>query len=279
VTNFSEVQETKEYMTARWGLMETYWEAACQAETKAVWEKVLYHSLALLRLEMFDVMEMRYITPFILLDLQRDDDAFAFVRYFISLDYLGDAATDDLQRRYIQCQEGNWVYPREENCRFLDIFQECSRMREDVMPTAFLVAVLVIKLRLVAAYDATRRSIDIASETTGGQRIQQVQDVVKDMLIDDKLVNIESQRQQIERLINVIHRINPSMLPAILNPHPLIRQRRPPLSTPGEPCEALHILLFCMRPQIRVPGAREKLEQRFGKMPSYNTFIRYGGPY
>jgi hypothetical protein len=278
VTNFSQVQETQEYMTSRWGLMETYWQAACKSEIKEVWEKALFHSLAMLRLDMSDFMEMRYVTPFILLDLQRDDDAFAFVRYFISLDYLGDAATDDLRRRYMQCQEGDWVYPHEENCRYRDIFQECSRMREDRMPTAFLVAVLVIKFRLVAAYDAARRSIDIAFETTGGQTIQEVQHVVSDMLIDESVVKIENQRQQVDGLINVIHRINPSMLPSVLNPHPLTRQRRPSLSTPGEPLEALHVLLFCMRTLLRVPGASEELEQRFGKMPSYNSFIQNEGP-
>ena len=106
--------------------------------------------------------------------------------------------------------------------------------------------------------------------TTGGQRIQAVQSVVKEMLIDESLVNIESQRQQVERLIKVIHRNNATILPAILNPVPLIKSRGLQGGVRISPDDSLFVLLYCIRCIARVPGAQALLEERFGKNPSYN---------
>ena len=115
----------------------------------------------------------------------------------------------------------------------------------DIKPiqVAFFVALLIIKLRIVATYEATCGSIDLAFGTAGGKRIVEVQDVVKEMLVDESLVNIESQREQVKRLIKVIHRNNSTMLPAILNPVPLLMNDGLRTAMQGAPAGATAVLL------------------------------------
>lgn len=217
---------------------------------------------------------MRFVTPFILLYLNRDDDAFDFIRYWEKADFMrGEESIAELLRRHARSREGEWLYPREKNCRFLDFFEECPAANDKDVPLAFLVALLIIKLRLDAGYDATCQSIDLAFATTGGEHIQEVQVAVREMLIDSSVVDIDRQRQQVERLVNVIHRNNPSMLPSILDPLPLL-ERRPQSNIQGDPSDVYDTLNYCNRCFVRVPGAQLMLEQRFGERPSYNAHMQ-----
>lgn len=148
---------------------------------------------------------------------------------------------------------------REKNCRYLDIFEERPALDDEDTPLAFLVALLVIKLRTFASYDATCQSVTMAFETTCGQRIQEVQTAVTDMLIVSQMVNIDSQRRQVERLINLFHRNNPSTLPAILNPHPILKRRRPPTRVQGDPAEVYDLLNYCLICFLRVPSTNSSI--------------------
>jgi hypothetical protein len=249
---FGQFYESQAYLTTRRELVELYAQAGNILETKCVWEKALSHALELLRLDFRDVNNTRYAIPFILLNLNRDDDAFDFIRYWMN-------------NHHFESQEGEWIYPRNENCRYLDIFKEVSWVNDRNATLAFLVALLIIKFRIVATYDATCGSIDLAFGTSNGQRIQEIQCTVKEMLLDETLMNIENQREQVERLVNVIHRRNAIILPAILNPVPLLGKK-----WRDAPDEALFVLLHGTGCLIRVPGAQTLLEQRFGKAPPYN---------
>ena len=259
---------TQPYMTARRNLMESYcWHAAYVTDVKCVWEKALFHALEILRLNACGPANLLDETVFILLNLNRDDDAFAFIRHWVSI----EERLNGLMLRHTQSQEGDWIYPREKNCRFFDVFQEFRYFNDHKVSMSFLVALLIIKLRIVATYDATCSSIDLAFGTTGGQRIQKMQMLVKEMLMDERFVNIESQRQQVERLVHVIHERNATMFPSILNPAPfLANSNRYQDNIRGSTGEALFALLYGTRCLVRVPGAKEMLEQRFGKNPSYN---------
>ena len=220
---------------------------------------------------------MTYGTPFILLYLNRDDDAFDFIRHWVKVGVIRDSdGFVELMRRHVQSKEGEWFFPRQKDSRFQDIFEEIPEASDQNVLLAFLVALLIIKLRLVAAYDAACESIDLAfDETTGGQRIREVKGAVREMLIDESMVNISSQRQQVERLVDVIHQNNPSMLPSILNPLPLLNQSRPPPNIRGDPSEAYDIVNYCNRGFIRIPGALLMLEEMFGQNPIYDTDMRY----
>ncbi len=275
---FSEGPEAHRYMVARRELVESYFQAAFDVEIKEVWEKALYHALVQLREALSDPRGMIYVTPFILLHLNRDDDAFDFVQYWVNLKYIrGNESMMEIMNRHVQSKEGDFFYPRKTNSRFLDLFEQCPEADDQDVFLVFLVTILFIKLRLVAAYDATCQSLYVAfGETTGGRHIQEVRLAVTEMLIDESLVNIDSQRQQVERLVNAIDRNNPSMLPALLNPLPLLTQSRPPPDIRGDPSEAFDIVNYCNRCFSRIPGALKMLEERYGPNPTYNTTMRYG---
>jgi hypothetical protein len=190
---FGQFYQAHEYLTARRYLVDLYAQAAHIAETKSVWERALSHALELMRLDYRDVVGTRSVIPFILLNLNRDDDAFDFIRYWTKIDLDDRSKLFDLMNRHFVSQEGDWIYPRNQNCRFMDVFEECANVTDQKAPLPFLVALLIIKCRIVATYDITCESMDLAFGTPNGQRIQEVQSAVKELLLDEALMNIQSQ--------------------------------------------------------------------------------------
>ncbi|GAX15112.1 hypothetical protein FisN_12Lu377 [Fistulifera solaris] len=268
---FGQLDATANYMDARIGLIEMYLKAAFRVEIKNVWEKVLFHALEMQKLDAnlpcFSFLEP---TLFVLLILHRDDDACDYIHYWMKEKVNKEGDTNKHMLRCSQSKEGDWMYPHEKDCRYHDFIQKYPKLSdENDVPLAFLLAALIVKLRLVATYDATRRSIDSGSHTTtGGKSIQEVQMEVREKLIDEKLMNIESQREQVDQIITLIQRINPTLLPATLNPDLLFAIVKGTRAR-GEPTEAKSLILYSIRCLARIPGAREKLEQRFGRNPSY----------
>jgi hypothetical protein len=146
----------------------------------------------------------------------------------------------------------------------LDVFEECPTLNDQILPLAFLVSLLLIKLRIVAAYDAACQSLDLVfDQTRDGKRIRHMKDTVKKMLIG-YCTDIDSQRQQVARLLDLIDRKNPYMLPAIINPNPIRQMGRPRLRYVGQPSEVFDVLLYSQRCFFRIPGATETLKERFG---------------
>ena len=78
--------------------------------------------------------------------MNRDDDAYSFCRYWMR---------ENLEREaeHATSHEGDWLHPREEGCRFLDIFAECPEVTPKCMDLPFLVIILIIKMRLVAGLE------------------------------------------------------------------------------------------------------------------------------
>lgn len=269
VGSFALGHQTRSYMVARRELTIHYFEAAFDVEIKSVWEKALFHSLELLRLDARDSVRMRLSVPFVLIYLNRDDDAFDFMRYLLQ----GGAgqSEEDFVRRHVRSHEGEWIYPRERNCRFLDFFQQFVLPENCNVPTSFLVAVLIIKLRLIATYDSLSRAIEVTFDTTGGQRIHVVQGVVADMLMGNSLrdLDIDSQKEQVERLFDLIDEVNPSILQSIHDPKPVLDLCFASCSlqkeVPGHVAEAFEISRYCSRCFNRVPGAKRLLEKRMDR--------------
>ena len=268
--NFWDIPHATTYMDVTYALSNWYCIVAHQSGVKEVWEKALFHILEHLRLGAIDQMEARWRAPFLLLSLNRDDDAYAFIRFWVTLMVAVTVNLIAMFEKHVNSKEGDWIYPREENCRYLDIFQDIfSTQNPQEVELPFLVALAIIKLRIVAAHDAALQSVDLAMEGTG-QRIQEVQPALKDMLFCEH-VDVESQRQQVNRLLDAIHLQNPSMLPALINPGPLTAQPPPAVYTPGQPSEAYRTLIDCKATLNRIPGAIDLLEERFGSNPTYNS--------
>lgn len=267
--NFWVLDQTYAYMQASFVLVESYWDAAYNSEVKELWEKALFHNLEHLRLGAADYMCVRLGTPFILLFLDRDDDACTFIEYWArSPAILLDA--NSIFDIHFNSKEGDWIYPRKPNCRYSDICDEIlNRTGIQEVKTFFLVALAIVKFRVVAEHDAVSQSVDLAFEGATGQRIQEVQSTVKDMLVR-KDIDMESQRQQLDRILDAIHLHNPSVLPAMINPTPITEQPCPHPVTPGHPSEVYDTLAYSRRCLVQIPGALDILKERFGSNPVYN---------
>lgn len=247
--DFWDISETRAYMRARIKLADLIYDIAYEKETVELWERVVAHYQELLRLNDSDNMGLRYRFPFLLLYLNRDDDAYSFCRYWENWEIDDE---EERERRHTNSSEGDWIYPREEGCRYNDFFAECQDDTREFMSLAMLVAVCIIKMRLVAAYDDKKKRGVVQDESA--VHVQR----------------IEANRRQVQDLMDQIHANNPSMLPSILNPTPMKSQGLPEFHSPGHPTEAAFVLNDCHRAFVRVPGAEDLLKARFGPRPTYN---------
>lgn len=242
-------QETMPYMEATYASADWYWRAAYECEIKQVWEKALYHFLEHLRQGAIDHMEARFRVPFILLYLNRDDDAFCFIRYWVQLSKVIRKEPEAIFEVHENTKVGDWIYSREANCRYSNLFEQTSRQAQDVQ-TPYNVALAIIKLRIVAAHDAA------VEEGTAPHLPNEF--------------NVERQREQINVLLSAIRHQNPSMLPALINPTPLTDQPPPSEAIEGHPSEVYRTLMDGRRCFERVPGAMDMLQRNFGNNPIYN---------
>ncbi|GAX15113.1 hypothetical protein FisN_12Lu376 [Fistulifera solaris] len=272
---FGEIEEMHDYIEARLGLMTTYVEAAFRVEIKSVWEKALHHALALLRLNATGPPPSPILSAaiFIPLILQRDDDTCDMIRFFINIDTEREEDMHEYFRMHSESKEGDWIYPREKNCRFLNFFDECADLTSPDQQMPFLLALLLVKCGIVATYNAISRSIKVFESTSGGQRIHEVQMIVKEMLVDESLVNIKSQRKQVDRLVCGIHRNNCVVLRTLLEPDSLtgyiLSQEERGLDV-SLSSGTMSLLVYCMRCMIRIPGTHDVLEEDFMKAGFYD---------
>ncbi|GAX28084.1 hypothetical protein FisN_2Hu098 [Fistulifera solaris] len=275
VTNaglFWNLPEAQTYMETTYDAATAFWGAAFDSNVKQVWEKVLDLFLEHMRLGANDQMGARYQVPFLLIALNRDDDAFSFCQYWLKINEVVDSNPETIFERHLHSREGDWIYPREKDCRYLDPLPLIAGRDMQSLVLPFLVAFVIIKLRIVAAHDSAVHCVKVALEGKSGQRIKEVQSLIEGMLTR-KDINIDRQREQIHELFDAIHLRNPSMLPAFINPMPLTMF--PPSDfTPGHPSEVVKILMECQKSFTEIPGALEILKDRFGSSPVYNWDVR-----
>jgi hypothetical protein len=228
---------------------------------------VLNHALGMLRLCQGDNMGIRYGVPFILLRLNRDDHAYSFCRHWI-MDSLGlvdndkdddddeeeeeeEEDNDGRETRKPVPPEGDWPYFFESDCRFNDVYEELGVDESNVTSIGayFLVALSIIKVRIVAALE--------------GQQLREG----KAFSDQEKL---EKQKISRKRLMDLIETSNPSMLPSLLNPGPLLANGAPGFWSPGTPSEAAIVLKEALPIWDATPGGNEILIEKFGtETPSY----------
>lgn len=256
-------------MEATYDVTDGYWFAAQESKVKQVWEKALFYLLENLRLGATDNLGSRLRVPFVLLLLNRDDDSYCFIRYWNEIDSDLNVALEQMYRNSLNTKEGEWIYARERDCRYVDMFEHYSNQELLKVERPFLVAMVIIQLRIVAAHEAAIQSLELALSGTAGQRIQEVRLAIQEMLVRPD-VNVTRLRQQVHRMLDAIHLLNPSMLPALINPRPILDQPPPPRIVRGHPSEIYRTIRECWRCFQQVPGALEMLQERFGSNPVYN---------
>jgi hypothetical protein len=258
-----DIAEAQDYFKARIILANSYWTEAYMSEVKEVWEKSLFHFLELLRLYHISCpLEICFRVPFLLLYLNRDDEAYTFIRYWIELDNIDDEET---LLRHKRSREGDWIYPVEPNCRYRDMFEDYTKLDGQEETEPYLMALAINKMRIVASNDFLSRALDYTLHETDGRRIQQVRSVVQEMLIGNDN-DVASQRQQRDRLLDKIDFYDSKTLGIFLTCEP-VSEARQFMNVDdvfrGEYDYPLGIALANgFRSFFRIPGAVDLVRQR-----------------
>ena len=87
---------------------------------------------------------------------------------------------------------------------------------------------------------------------------------------------IRDQKSQLMQLLREIERQNPSMIPALVHPEPLLDKDIPTVIVPGGPSQVSEILRYTWRYFASLPGARGILQDFLGTQnpfPKYNTNV------
>ena len=140
---------------------------------------------------------------------------------------------------------------------------------------SYVVALAVIKMRLVAMYESALEEVDAFAATSSSHTLGlggQVE--VRQFLVgrpEDELT-LADQRRQLNVLLDVVQARNASMVPALLHPELLVRVPTLSLWDSGTPLEARHVLSRALVLWCDIPGSDRFLQSRFGTAtPSYPT--------
>jgi hypothetical protein len=256
-------------MRARIDLVKILDGLAKQIQSVDAWTLVANHYLEILRLNSSDNSGQHSCVPFILLRLNRDDDAYCFCRYWARRTF-DDTEGEEEDERYATSTEGQWMYPRQENCRYLDIFEE---VEPDAVDLTELLAFAVMKMRLVAVYDSRMNELEAFTSTEASKLLGSDElGVMRRNVIGtiEEEAKLADQRRQLDQILDCIQARNAVILPALLNPAPMLSQARPSYYSRGTASEARMIFEDILNPWSSIPGAVTYLANRFGTTtPTY----------
>jgi hypothetical protein len=251
------MEETREYMSQRLALILALEYFAIEAESLEVRTDVADMYMESLRLNANDTNGLRYGFPIALLRINRDDDAYCFCRYWLT-----KTAEEDRQRR-VSSNEGDWIYPREKDSRYKDIFAECGNA-EETIELRSLVSLAIIKMRLVAVHEARKKAIDAISPQVSAEERENKRRRIMGSYSAEHEQTLSDQRRQLDKVLDLIHSQNQYLIPALLYPDPLMELGFPAVVRSGTPGEARTMLPYCHSVWIAIPGADDYLEGRLG---------------
>ena len=239
VGNFWQVEATRGYMQARALLLDDISFIANKIETKSSLESALKHQLDMLRLCPSDNIGVHVGIPKTFLALNRDDDCLRWIKFWIfksegedTEDWVNDTTTD----------------------RYGDPLENKQRLR---ISLSHLVALSVVKMRIVAAYEA---HVKVAKDILPFDDLIR-ENIVKMSVCDD----IERQKALRKKYLRMVHKHNKHMLPGLLDFDPLEEPGFTEYPSKGNMSEAGMTMNLYYRDFFRIPGAQDCI----------NDFLKY----
>lgn len=168
---------------------------------------------------------------------------------------------------------GDWLYGKVPGGRFKDMskFFPGRDFPQSGAPLVYLVALMIIKMRILAQHDATMAILNVFQNTRFGSYLPKPLRAILGTFLVYPPSCISDQETQLKHLLESIHKRNPSMLPSFVNPGPMKSQPCPQFQSIGGPSEAWFVLNESSRCVARVPGAHERIRSIVGDNPTYDV--------
>jgi hypothetical protein len=216
--------------------------------------------------------------PLLLIQLERYDDLYHWIRW-----HLHRIPLSDEQRKLAQSKEFPFSSV-EKGCCHRNICEDCSgnqlQSSMNILPNLVVAWILKFRLHLSQLKELERLQTNYQTflETTWGAKFQQFQisSVVLGFTTETREKLVSRFEQDSSQLAEVIDRRNPSMLPALLWPEPLIENSLDdgnPIRffLPRCPVEAYTTLKLYGDVFNDTVGARDFLVRRYGgEQPNYH---------
>ena len=304
IGHFWTLFEPRTYCRVRYDLAEHILMQAHYNDLKPIYDRSLSHYMELLRLVHGDNLGVRNKVPFILITLNRDEDAYNFIKWWLTIDPHGKYNWGNVPKN---TKEGDWLYLTNEN-----IFEDCGDYMTSTSSyrgqLAFVASLALIKFRLVSKLKRSlmmkdkinsylsqfQCNINSNSNSNSDSKElnlicnKELSDMISDIIVGNyvytypssvhlKLSNVENmkkvineQESYVDRLLKQLVKMNKMFVQSLVNPGPMRQQNYPQYSSPGSPQEAFIVMNNCCRLFARTPGARQRLEALVGKTPHYN---------
>lgn len=267
---FWEIPQARDYCTIRYRLANVLGGIAEEYEVRPLLKSICLHRLELLRLIACDDTEQRFVVPFTLLRLNRDNDCYGFLKYWMSILTTGIYSP----RRHQKSSRGEWIYLKDQD-RTEDVLDVLEPKTDD-MPLAFFAALCIIKLRIIATHEARLQQLKVFAKSQAGRLLGDCIVHVQTAYVGDKtnFKMIEHQKKHVNLYFGLMQKSNPTFLPSIVNPGPLMNQEHSCTWAHGMPSEAYSVHYDCYHLFSRIPGAMKRIEAVVGKNPTYNNNLR-----
>lgn len=210
--------------------------------TRTIWEKSLHTALEIMPIFLTRQTQTQFPghdkdVVFALLYLNRDDDVMSYCKHWMQV---GDAS--DLEGLALTIKNNEPIFSQEEGAlqpRFEDIIADTTDI--DDVPIHYLMAVCIVKMRLVAKYTSMLKEATENNESKS----------------DIEKVLVE-QEAQLKTIMVQIQAKNSLLLPGLLDYVPLVQDKEaakdPVSSNNGSSAEAREILMLSINLVRRIPG-------------------------
>ncbi|KAF2188686.1 hypothetical protein K469DRAFT_627317 [Zopfia rhizophila CBS 207.26] len=251
VGHFWGIHKTRPYMRARFALVE----AQLKINTPQAVESGLYHLIDMLRLCRGDNMGVRDLVPALFLRLGRDQEAYDFLKWWVTTGQESDYDWGDIDLGYLDVKDA-------------DVFESVDVFAKDCPSLSHLVAVTLLKIRLLIDLQALQRSHSVgehaAQEILDNTREHCVSSIISGnrLILDrqDQTPYIKSLEKQVKQLYVAVKKHNKYFWPALLNPGDNLTAR-PNMYGFGDPSQMQLMLQYNYNSWAETSRAIETIEE------------------
>mmetsp|Transcript_36702 Transcript_36702/g.57351 ORF Transcript_36702/g.57351 Transcript_36702/m.57351 type:complete len:226 (-) Transcript_36702:448-1125(-) len=214
------------------------------------------------------------------MQMDRDEEAYGMIKLTVA-----DARDNQAKiRESREHGEGYWPFPRQ-----ADIYEDFFACMETAVSPGtsltgldakrtnirHLTALLIIKMRIVSSY--SQKILHLHEFWRVYADLLAREDSCLPSISEDLINSIgkhlrsakDSQVLVQQRLMNAILEKNGTLLKAVVNPEPLIRQGQPEVRSSGSAEEAFCVLVETEQLFDRIPGAKESIRDFLGENTTY----------